>query len=127
MSYRGPDRRRMRLQVSEYNFKYAGFTAVWRQFISATTGVPEMGLDGSAYYREQTITAFFGVRPNIPVSQEMQTPGGQIFAGEFQAVTRERIEERDELVWRGDTYRIEGDPVAMHNGSMWATIVKRGN
>lgn len=120
MSYRGPDARRIAGQEADI-FRRAGYTATWRQFVSATSGVPAAGLGGSSYYREQTITALFGAGRQ----PERQVPGGMIAAAELLVTTRERLGRRDELVWRGETYRVDGDPVPAPVTNQWISPVKR--
>lgn len=120
MSYRGPNARRVATQEHDI-FRYAGFTATWRQFVSATSGTPAAGLPGSSYYREQTITALFGAASQ----PERQTPGGMIAAAELFVTTRETLGRQDELIWRGQTYRIESDPVPAPVTNQWISHIKR--
>lgn len=124
MSYRNPNATRINAQSNEIR-KYAGQTAVWRQFISATSGIPEAGIGSAVYYREQWITGVFG-QYFMPSLNEMQTPAGQTLVNPFSIITREKLDKRDEIIWRDVTYRVEGDPVPSRLNGQWAVQLKRG-
>lgn len=103
-------------------FRLAGETVVWRQYISASAANPAAGLGDAPIYREQTITALLG-----KVTQpEAQTPAGLLTSGDVYAVTRERLTARDELVWRGITFRVESDPAPARLAGTWTAILRRG-
>ena len=127
MSYRGPNPQRMVAQAGAAQFQYAGQTATWRKFVSASSGNAAVGLGSSYYYAQRLITAlFFGVPGqgfNLP---ERQTMAGLLTEGSFVVATREALGAQDELLWRGKTYRIEGEPVPMRVGGNNAYIIKRG-
>ena len=123
MPYRGRNTERQRAQVENIHMQ-AGFTATWRRFVSADAGIAVMGIEGSAYYSELTITAQIGAGN---ISEERQSPAGMIAAGRFSIVTREEFGTRDEFKWRGDTYRIESNSIPAPISNQWITIVKRGN
>jgi hypothetical protein len=122
-----PDKRRMNIQADSTMHRYAGNTATWRAFVSATSGVPEAGIGSAVFYREQTITAHFGVMLAAPRLGESVSPVGQIAAGMFQMTTREKIGREDEIVWQGATYRIEAAPVPATMLGWWITTLKRGS
>lgn len=124
MSYRGPDKTRQRLQVADI-FQHGGYTATWRQYVSASAGNQDAGLGDRYYYREQTITALMGLGNKRP-APERQTPIGMLTSDTVITTTREKLGRRDELVWRGNTYRIESDSVPSTIGPHWVTEIKRG-
>lgn len=124
MPYRNPNQPRIQTQAATV-FQYAGQTATWRQYVSASTGIMSvMGGGVVVSYREQAITALFAPLPPNP---EMQSPAGMIAADQFQVTTRERIGRQDELVWRGSTYRLESDPSPATLPGYFVALVKRGS
>ncbi len=126
MPYRGRNPARQRAQIENIHMQ-AGFTATWRRFVSADDGIAVMGIEGSAYYSELTITAQIGAFGTTTQSEEQQSQAGMIAAGRFPIVTREEFGTRDEFKWRGDTYRIESNSIPAPISNQWITIVKRGN
>lgn len=122
MPYRNPDRTRIG-QQSDTIFQHAGQTATWRAYVSASAGVGVAGMGSTPYYREQAITALFAP---LPANPEMQTPAGMLVADQFQVTTREPMDRRDQLRWRGSTYRIESDPTPATINGFWVSLVKRG-
>lgn len=124
MSYRGPNTQRMTVQIDDV-LRVAGYTATWRQYISASAGVADAGLGDRSYYREQVITAL--MYQGYKVQPERQRAVGLIADAEFVVSTREQLGRRDELVWRGVTYRVESDPQPARLVGLWMTTVKRGD
>lgn len=124
--YSRPDKRRFNLN-GERIYQYAGVTATWRQYISAVAGVPEAGIGNSAFYRQQTITGQFGVMLSPPKIGEGNGAAGQIAAGMFQMVSRERIGRQDEIVYNGSLHRVESDPVPAPLAGWWVTQIKRAS
>lgn len=122
MPYRNPNQPRILNQAATV-FQYAGQTATWMQYASASTGVPVAGKGITPFYREQTITGLFNP---LPVSNEMQSPAGMIAATQFQATTRERIGRQDQVRWRGEVYRVESDPSPATLPGYWVATLKRG-
>lgn len=122
MSYRGPQDRRQVIQVDEI-FRRAGYTATWRQYISASAGDPDLGLGDQLYYREQVVTALIG---SVSGSRERQTMAGIMTSDEVMVSMREHLARRDELRWRGVTYRVESDPVPASLDGCFVAVVKRG-
>lgn len=121
MSYRNPHQPRIQAQAATV-FQYAGQTATWRQYISATTGMSVMGRGAVVSYREQAITALF--KP-LPPNPETQTPAGMIAADQFQVTTTQRLNRQDELRWKGDLYSVESDPSPATMPGYWVSEVKR--
>ena len=105
--YRGPDRARMQRAYVDI-FKHAGHTAIWRQWVSAVSGNADAGLGATDYYREQTITAV--ISPLAPLGERVMALG-TLLSGDVQIATREQLGARDEIIWRGKTYRVESEPV----------------
>lgn len=127
MSYRGPDARRQTNQRDTSFLQYAGETGIWRKFASATTGNPLIGLGSATYYQERLITASLYGQPGAAVGlPENQTFAGMLAHGQFLMSTSEPMGRQDELIWRGVTYRVDGDSIPNHMGSTHTVIVKRG-
>lgn len=122
MPYRNPDQRRI-LNQSQTIFQYAGQTATWRQYISASAGVSVAGFGVTPFYAERTITALFAPLPRAP---EMQQPAGMIVSDEFQVTTKEHLQRQDELRWRGERYRVDSDPSPATLPGTYVFTVKRG-
>lgn len=123
MPYRNPNQPRIQAQGASV-YQYAGQTALWRQYVSASTGISVRGAGTTVYYHEQTVTALFAP---LPPNREAQTPAGMIAAAEFQVSTREHIGRTDELQWKGDTYRVESDPSPATLPGWWVSRVKRAS
>jgi len=104
----------------------ASQSVTWRRYVSGSTGIPEAGLYGSAYYSEQRISAYMGQFFPANIRQQ-QFAGGMIPVGAFYVATPHPIGEHDELVWNGDTYRIEGEPVRVSLSRNYVVEVKRGS
>jgi hypothetical protein len=123
MAYRGVQAARIRQNAGDI-LSQAGYTATWRQYVSASEGIAYAGLGETQHYREQTITAL--LYQSYQRQPEGQRAVGMLAAGEFAASTRERLGRQDELVWRGTTYRVESDPQPSHVAGLWMVTVKRG-
>lgn len=123
--YRGVNTARIAVQQTDA-FRYAGQTATWRQYISAsavTSSARYAGFSDAPRYQERTITALFGrVEQN-----EQQQAAGMMAAADIFAVTREPIGRQDEITWQGTTYRVEGVPVPARIAGTWTVMLKRAN
>jgi hypothetical protein len=126
MPYRSPDPHRIQRQMTENHFAHVGQVVTWRQYISASANAAVAGFDATPYYREQTITALFARGHDLPEIPEIQTPAGTIESGTFLAVTRQPLGLRDELVWNGDTYRVESESIEAKIAGNYISRVKRG-
>lgn len=124
MTYRGPDQRRIALQIAEHQYAHMSQTVTWRQYISATGGVAVAGIGATGYYREQAISAL--LRP-LPVQGERPTPAGMIAAGQFQVTTREALARRDEIVWGSVRYRVEGAAAPATLTSGYVNVIARAD
>jgi hypothetical protein len=118
----------MARQQNEAIYQHAGQTAVWRKYVSASAGNPVLGLGSASYYAERWITAqFYGVPGQGFSLPDNQTFAGMVTQGSFAVSTREELGQQDELVWRGDTYRIESDTVPTRIGGSNIYAIKRGS
>lgn len=119
MSYRGTQPQRMEDRAQDI-FQYAGYTALWRHWVSATSGIPPVGgtID---HYASRTVTALFADF-NQP---EVQTPAGMIAAAMVQVTTNEKLTRNDLLVWRGIEYQVDSDPIPSKLGDNWIALIKR--
>lgn len=122
MAYRNPNLARIQGQEAAI-FQYAGQTATWRAYISASAGVSVAGFQPTPYYAERTITALFAPLPRAP---EMQQAAGMIVSDEFQVTTQVKLQRQDELRWRGERYRVDSDPSPAALPGTYVCIVKRG-
>lgn len=128
MAYRNPIRQRQAAQTNEI-IKYAGFTATWRQYVSASAGVSVAGFGSGVYYREQTITAMLGgnnasiVSPNT----QRQTPMGQLTDGSLRIVSKEIMTDKDEVIWRGVRYRVDANSQPSQLNGYWMSVITRGD
>lgn len=132
MSYRGPNSSRISGQFVGVQ-SYAGATAIWRHYLSTTTGT------GSAYwagggetrtYAERVITALWAApQGNESRFREVQLPAGQMMAGDAVVSTLVALGPLDELIWNGVAYRVEGDSTPTQiGGQVWyRTILRRGD
>lgn len=125
MPYRNPNPRRMALQ-SDVIKQYAGETAVWRQFASATSGNPAVGLGSARYYRQQVITGVFGDGV-VTTNAFGQRAVGQLQDGQIRVVTTEKLNSNDEVVYQGNTYRVDSEPTVSTFNGRWIAILNRGN
>lgn len=127
MSYRGPNQHRIVQQRQQTVDAYAGYTALWRQYVSATTGAAFAGRGDTLHYREQWITAHMYGVPGAPMTiSERQVAAGMIADGKFFASVPVRLGPRDELIWMGQIYRVEGTPVPAQLDGYYSVPVKRG-
>lgn len=128
MSYRGVNQQRQQLQTTEI-IRQAGFTATWRQFISASAGVSVAGFGSAVSYREQVVTAILGgqmgsvVTPNT----QRQTPMGQLADGSLRIVTREQLGDKDEIIWRGIRFRVDANSQPSILNGHWMSTLNRGD
>lgn len=104
----------------------ASQSVTWRRYVSGSTGIPEAGLYGSAYYTEKSISAYMGQYFPANVRQQ-QFGGGMIPVGAFIAVTPHPLQKDDELVWNGNTFRVEGEPTRVALTQNYVVEIKRGS
>lgn len=131
MPYRNPQHPRNAGQKDTITL-YAGQTAQWHQFVSATTGNPVAGLGRRDYFRTSVFTGVFGGGGDgggiMAAYYQTPRPAGQIAAGNVRVVTNIYMTDRDEVTWQGNRYRVETDaqPVVMASGYWMATLSRAG-
>ena len=131
MPYRNPQHPRHAAQKSVIQ-QYAGQTALWHKWASATTGNPVAGLGRTDYFQTSVITGVFGGGGDgggvMAVNYQGARPGGQIGAGNVRLVTDAQINNRDEGTWQGVRYRAETDaqPTIMASGYWMITLTRAG-
>ena len=104
--------------------QYAGQTATWRAYISASAGLAEFGLGTGLSYVQKPITAVFD-----PVrAQEIWQAGGTYQAGDLRMATVEPVSRRDEIQWEGNRYHVVSDPisVSLFGTAFSQTVIRRG-
>ena len=71
----------------------------------------------AASYAETVITALFASDIfGAPRPQERDRAGGQAQEARLMVTTDRPVAARDEIIWRGTAYRVQGDPVPQHLG-----------
>jgi len=132
MSYRGPNTKRIGSQFNTVQ-GWAGEAVIWRQFVSGATAAGSGlygGVGTTCHYREQWATGLIAA-PQMGESRfrETQLQGGQEIAGDAVVSMLHPMGSQDELIWRGVTYRIEGDSTPIHlGGRLWyRTVLRRGD
>src|SRR5574341_1595150 len=101
-----PDKKLIHAQMRDNVMQYAGQTAMWRQWISASAGNKAVGYGDVQYYRSQTITALFA-QGLVAANMQNQYPGGQYPAGTLRMTTKFQVGYKDEIVYNGQRYRID--------------------
>ena len=131
MSYRGPNPQRIMEQFGTIN-QHNAEVVIWQKYLSGSTGTASGYWGGggtTATWHEQRISALWAA-PQGGESRfrETQLPGGQAVAGDAIVSTLSPFGPNDQLIWRGTTYRIEGDSVPTHiGGRLWyRTVLRRG-
>ena len=133
MPYRNPQHPRHAAQKSVIQ-QYAGQTALWHKWASATTGNPVAGLGRTDYFQTSVITGVFGGGLSVPgagimgVVHDKPRPGGMVQVGDLRLVTDAQINSRDEVTWQGVRYRAETDaqPTIMASGYWMITLTRAG-
>ena len=120
--YRGPDATRIRAQTTNI-LQYAGQTAIWQHFVSASGGAPAAGLTNTLYFRQTVITALFS---NLQQPEDA-TPAGMIAGSRFSVISQERIERDDRLIWNGIDLRVDSDPVTSRISNLWVSEAVRAD
>jgi len=120
--YRGPDAMRIRAQSTNI-LQYAGQTAIWQHFVSASGGTPAAGLTNTLYFRQTVITALFS---NLQQPEDA-TPAGMIAGSRFSVISQERIERDDRLIWNGIDLRVDSDPVTSRISNLWVSEAVRAD
>jgi hypothetical protein len=122
MSYRGPNNSRIAAQVNADPYRFGGYPATWKHYISASAGASQAaGLGQKPQYTQTTITALFG-----PLDQpETQGPAGMFAEAQILMTTREKMNRLDEIVWNGVQYRIDSVPTQDPLTSAFYSVINR--
>lgn len=123
--YSNPDRRPIQNQAADSLMRYAGQTATWSIYVSASAGIPAAYVDASACYRHQTITAIFG-RGMLGQFPEYQVAAGMQAAGMMIMTSPYKIGRQDEIKFNGAVYRVEADPMPARMVGHYSVQLKRG-
>jgi len=104
---------------------FVGETAQLRTYVSASAGTPAYGVGDEPQYQTRVVTAL--LRP--VAFDEVQAAGGQFFAGDMMAMVLDAAPgPKDEIVYRGVTYRLASDtwpqPLAP---SAYRMVLRRGD
>lgn len=111
-----PDFERIRRNATVV-FGGAGETATLRSYVSAGDAAAHFGINAPPFYVETTITALFASDIfGAPRPQERDRAGGQAQEARLMVTTDRPVSSRDEIIWRGTAYRVQGDPVPQHLG-----------
>lgn len=124
MSYINPNKSRMNAQMTNNIMRFAGQTAVWRAYVSASAGNPMAGYPDRLYYREQTITGMFS--PLVPANVQQQYEAGTFPAGDVSLTSKERMTSRDEVVYNGERYRVDTDSQPSVMNGYYMSVLRRG-
>lgn len=90
----------------------AGETARLRTYVSATQGAGKFGGSNQPNYTERVVTGIISVPLTKDLPTEHDTPGGQVIASPFLVLTMDRkVGARDEVIWRGTAFRVQGQPM----------------
>jgi hypothetical protein len=116
---------------THYVQEYAGQTATWRQYVSASAGNAMAGYGSVSYYREQTITAVFGgggVGGGVTNANLEQTrAAGMIAEGNIRISTSFPLSNRDEVIWQGVRYRVDTNSQLSRMNQHYMSILVRGD
>lgn len=104
-----PDPERVRNQAQNI-YAYAGQTATWMHYISSNANAPRYGIAESFNYTYQTFTGLFYARKLTQGTLETQRVGGQVYEAAQYVAAPFPIQARDQIIWRGSAYRVEGVP-----------------
>lgn len=131
MPYRNPDIFRNR-QQTEIIHRYAGQTAVWRQYISANPPTGDgvaAGFGVVTNYREQVVTGVFGGGDAgggvMSTNQQEARAAGTIAGGMVRMVSNVQMHDQDEVIWQGITYRVDTDSQPAIMAGSWQAILTR--
>lgn len=125
MSYRGVHSAR---HINRDMDEVAGQVVTYRQYVSASAGVSMAGFAPSASYREFVLTAHLVAQFPYFVNMlnQRQTLAGNIVNGGFEMVIPFQPNPNDELVWRGEPYRIESEGMPANVDGKYIVILRRG-
>ena len=118
-----PDYGRMQRQQRSIT-EFAGETAQWRAYVSASAGTPVAGVGNEPQFIVRTITALFAQ----PKADEQTVAGGEFLAGDMMASLPHQPHANDEILWRGNVYRVQGHPIPQRilGNNVWRTHLRIG-
>ena len=119
-----PDFERIRRNASVIQAG-AGETAQVRTWASAGAGAPQYGVEGTQAYTTRIITALFS--RHTPMENKMG--GGTIATSMPEVTLLEPLGVRDEIVWEGTAWRVDGAAIPTHLGGrpMYRHLLKQAN
>lgn len=98
------DRARIR-NNAQLIYQNNGETAILKRYVSASNASPRFGIGTQYYYNQINITGLFAVQQQI---REAPQGGGTTTYGQLYISTPNEFSQRDEIVWRGSAYRVDG-------------------
>ncbi len=81
-------------------------SVIWRKYISASAGDPDMGISDKLMYQSRSTQ----MQLKQLSLEEAQLVGGQDIYGSYEIVTTDPVGLRDEVIYDGETYRVQGLP-----------------
>lgn len=103
-------------------FDGAGEAATLRAYVSASAAQPKFGVGVAYTYVNIPITGLFHrIEP-----RETDMPGGQTQAAQLGITTDRAVGARDEVLWLGTAYRLDGNPtpITLAGRSLWRSPLK---
>ena len=99
-----------------------GEAAKLRSYVSGTTGQAKFGVADTFNYIETRITGLFARIVPIEAGQA----GGLTQATQFGVTTTQAVGARDEIIWNGTAYRLDGNPTPVTLGGrvMWRSPLR---
>lgn len=123
MSYRQPRLgARSQLLLSD-SLRQAGHRMLWRRYTGDSGGDPARGVAPEPQFVESEILGYIQFVPR----DDEQSPVGMIYDERAIVTTREKLGQRDELVWQGRRYRIESSPAPSLMTGYWSVNARRGD
>lgn len=112
------------LREAQTIFAGNGETATLRAYVSGTTGAARFGVQDTFNYVSLMITGLFHSGPfGAPLSREQMLAGGVSQFNQLSVTTDSALGARDEILWRGSAYRVDGQGTPVHLGgrTQWRT------
>lgn len=110
--------------VSE-SFNLFSHSVTWKYYVSASAGTPEAGIGDSWCYQLRP-----GRADLKPLTfEEIQMIGGQNIIGGYRVYSQVEPQNRDEMIYDGQTYRAISQPIHAHIGNplWWETVFVAGD
>ena len=90
----------------------AGETALLRSYVSGATGAAKYGVHNTFNYLDTTITGLFTFGGPVELAQA----GGESYNARLSVTTRSKLHTRDQLIWQGSAWQLDGPPMPEHLG-----------